>query len=392
MAHGTTPDRIECGPLTVHLPDASDPTFWLMHDLARLFGHETNREAELRLKKALRESSVRGLDIDAESDWVFVDARTPDAMVAALRVIRQLAPNAIFNDSELDAAGASMRAWRRPAAKAFDVGDVFAVPLTDDAFGAVQILAFTGDSPKRRGSPIVLALDLLSHDLPTLQARIEAGDGVPIAARQTPDSDFASGAWPQIGRRPLPTVDADALTAREHARSGSIDCIVASCLGVDPWEMFDPHPHEPYLLDGVVPPFKKRRREVFEQRVTEVFREGGRAPTAPVAGAATLHVVMAYRGGAEVPVLELPKLRDALREVSTLECAGLPQGEGCVGGGYDGAFDVFVHVDDIQTALGRIDAFAIARSLTNDLYVEAYPRVLFDWRGTLRRMRRAAGA
>lgn len=377
--------EVACGVVKVQLPDASDPTFWLMHDLAGLFGDETNRDAERRLKRSLRAARVRSVDVEAEADFVFVHARTPGRMVEVLRAIRDLARDEPFTSAHIDAAGAAMRAWRRPAPKPFDVGDVFAVPLDDDAFGGIQVLAFTGNA-KRRGSPVVLVYDLLVRNLAELEARIRAGEGTPVAARQVLDVELAAGTWPRVGHRALPAVDATTLVEREQNRSGPVACILSSCLGVDPWEMFDPHPHEPYLLPGVVLPHKKRRREVFERRVREVF--GDRPRAGPTEGAATLHIVLAYRGGAaEVPILEVPKLRGLLREVSQLERLELPEAERCVGGGFDGFFDVFAHVDDVARATARIDALAAARRLSQELYVERYAPFLFDWRGTLRRMR-----
>lgn len=383
-----TETSVQCGPLTVHLPDASEPTFWLMHDLAGLFELATNAEAERRLERALRAARVRGADVDAEADFVFVHARTADAMGEVLEVLRSLADPAPFTSEELAATNVLMRAWRRPSPTSFEVAEVFAVPLAEEAYGAVQILAFTGEGKKRRGLPVVLALDLLAPDVAALAADVTAGRGAPLAARQVLDLDLASGAWPKVGRRVLPDVDAGALVSRERARSGPIACILASCLGVEPWEMFDPHPHEPYLLPSASVPFKRRRREVFERRVVEAFH--GSPPATPMAGPATLHVLLGYRGGAtEVPVLELPKLRALLREAQTLEHPDLPEEERCVGGGFDGFFDVFVRVADVVAATQHLEAFALAQRLAKDLLVEAYPPFTFDWRGTLRRLRGA---
>ena len=55
------------GPCTLHLPDENEATFWLKHDLAGLFGLDSNNAAEAHLKKALRAASVRTIDVETGS-------------------------------------------------------------------------------------------------------------------------------------------------------------------------------------------------------------------------------------------------------------------------------------------------------------------------------------
>lgn len=370
------------GPFTVHLPDASDPTFWLMHDLAGLFGIEENGEAAKRLKKALRDRKLR-IDVDHESDFVFVHAKSARAMMATLGVLEQIAPGTL-RGVDLDGVLAVLAAHRRPKPKAYDVGDVFAVSLGGEGFGAIQVMSFPDASERFRGSPIALALDLATPDLDSLRARLEAGEGRPLAARQILDVEIVSGMWPRLLSRPLPPVDVAKLTTRERGRSGPIQTILGACLGFEPWEQFEPHPHERYLLDGVTPPRKRHRRTVFERRVLEVL--GGARPACEE-GPATLHVLVAYRGHSkEVPNLELPKLTTLYREMGAHAPPDLPHEERCLGGGFDGYLDLFLRTADVARALAHLDRVATSLGVTNDMLVERFPPFAFDWRGTCARM------
>lgn len=376
--------EVACGPLTIHLPSASEPTFWLMHDLAGLFGLDFNHEARTRLVSALRAAKVRAADVDHEADFVFVHAGSAKTMMATLRVLVERAPGA-FAGVDLATVEAALRAWKRPKPIPFDVCDVFAVPLDGERFGAAQVVCFPQAHDGWRGSPLVVALDLPAQPLDALREAVTAGRGKPMAVREVLDTEMLSGAWPNLGARPLPDVDVARLVRQEKGRSGPVESILRACLGVVPWETYEPHPHEPHLLEGVVPPRKRNRRSVFLHRVDEVFGAGHRE--APTSGPATLHILIAYRGSArDVPMLEVPKLGTMRWEMETRQRPDLPPEEACVGGGFDGFLDVFVHVAEVGPALAHLDQVAASLEIRKDYLVESYPPFTFDWNGTLRRM------
>ncbi len=133
---------LRVGEIDVHFPDAVFSTFWFMHDVAALFSVETNAEAEERLRASLvtlREKEK--IQVDHESDYVFVHAKRADAMISALRGAEHAAARSLFAPGELDAAAREMSAWRRPKPVSYGEGDLVAVPLSDDTYGAIHVLA-----------------------------------------------------------------------------------------------------------------------------------------------------------------------------------------------------------------------------------------------------------
>jgi hypothetical protein len=382
VADREEPQPLRYGPIDVQLPDTSCDGFSFMHDLAGLFGVEFNAEAERLLRAELRRAKVRGVELDHESDYVFAEARSPAGMCATLGAVARCTPSELFEGCDLSALERSLRAWKRPRGASFRVGDVVAMPLFGGQYGAAQLIHT--DSPGL-SSVVLLLLDLLANDVPSLAAALESRESTPLAACGDSSVDIASRRWPVIAHQPVPsTIDVPALVARESKRSGAVLRVLESCLGVAPWEARYPHEHDPYLLNGRVPPHRRHRRAIFEHRVREVFHE---PPVPPQRGPATLHVLLAHRGSEPVPPLhELPKLDRMRAELARLTSAGHDD-EICCGGGVDGFFDVFAQVDDVGVARHQIDQLAAELRVSRDLLVEAYPRFSFDWRGTLSRMR-----
>jgi hypothetical protein len=160
---------VRLGVLDIVLPTASDARCYFMHDLAGLFGLETNSEARDLLLARWRSAPHKGrLDVDHESDFVIVSAGR-DSIVSAAILVHEIAGRPL-DDGTIEPARAAVRKAKRPPRVAWVVGDIFAVPLGDGTFSFGQVLfeqKFATGSRVRAPTCVLLehrAADLLSCD------------------------------------------------------------------------------------------------------------------------------------------------------------------------------------------------------------------------------------
>lgn len=237
-------ESIELGFLTIDLPTASDARFHVMHDLAGAFGLEFNADAVERLRAAWKAGGRRGrLGIDHEADFVFVDAGR-DAILEAAVLIHELAGKPL-PPAEVELARAALARRRRPKAKPWRVGDLFALPLGDGTFGFGQVL---GDWP---------SCSLVELRAPSPAATPEAV----LAARRlailhVQRRSLDDGRWIVVGHA-SPAVDPFSGPCGHPYQVGGISWdgleeLAGAWWGLTPWNRYDREDYlDEYLLAGV---------------------------------------------------------------------------------------------------------------------------------------------
>jgi hypothetical protein len=373
------------GPLDVYFPTPSDGHFWFSHDLADLVGVEFNADAAERLRVQLMQSACFGADMDPEADCVSVHTKDAATMAAVLDAVRTIAARRLFTDRELADALDAMKAWRRPKKTEYAVDDLFAVPLGDGHYGVVHVAAVPQADGKRfRGSPLLLLLDVGGTSLSAIRAQIADGVGAAAGALFTTDADLVDGLWPFVGRRSpaYAGVNLAALAARENGHSSSWhQGFLRGCLAIDAWDSFQPTGNDRYLVPGYDPARRVYRRQVFELRLREVFRDD---PIMVDSGPTTAHVLIAYPGSGP------PRPFDADRRLAPLanamrDALGPSVHETMAGGGIDGFLDLFIQAPDAEAFRTALDGAAAALALSDDVLATCYAPFDFDWRGVLAR-------
>ncbi len=352
---------LRIGPIDVHFPDATDATFWFMHDLAGIFGLETNAEAEATLRASIEmlgEKSRR--EIDHEADYVFLHARKPEGLLAALRAVEHAAGRPLYVEGELERARVEMAAWKRPKPVPYSEGDLLAVPLMDGTYGVIHTLA----------AQVFLVLDARAASVNGLREALAMGAGVPIGGRSFSDHEILNGEWPIAGRRSPESSEQTEHVFGGKTSGGSVVGFLESFFGLRPWDsMFDCDEHDEWLLPGVIAGKRRLRRDIFNAQLRVLL--GDPARRAEV-GEATIHLTIAYKGGGRPRVIDKPKIRgvaDRLRPVS----------QGLWTGGGDGFFDVFARVPSVEALRVAVDQAAVESRIKDDILLECYAPFDVDW-------------
>lgn len=250
---------IDLGAVTIWLPTAGDASCSILHDLADTFGLETNADAVDRLRRAWRESGCKGrLDIDHEADFVSIHAGR-DAIVDVVALIDRLAlPQMSRNVSEQEVARvrALVKAHRRPPRFRWEVGDVFALPLSDGTFAFGQVL-WEMNFAKRSGLRAPTCALFEHRAGATDDTHVPEVDLDEIVTSRTlvilhVASEHLDGReWVVIGRRP-PMSDPFSGPCGEPGKVGSVswdalDLLARAWHGLQPWNKN----LDRYLLRGI---------------------------------------------------------------------------------------------------------------------------------------------
>lgn len=140
------PSSLTIGSIEVHLPSASMAYHSIMLDLAEALDVDENAVALKLFLDAWRQDGPRHrLGADREADYAFLRGGK-DAILRAAVLIHELAGWPL-GDDEVTRARAALRAHKRPKAKPWKIGDVFAAPLGDGTFIFGQVLAEQYRSP-----------------------------------------------------------------------------------------------------------------------------------------------------------------------------------------------------------------------------------------------------
>jgi hypothetical protein len=371
------PRPVAFGVITVHPPDIALRSFWFSHDLAGVFGLEYNADAKKKLHALLRERGAKGFGMEHEADAVTVRTRSVETMIDVLRAVRDCAPDRFREVDDEPVATALRKAPFPKAPPRQREGDVVAVPVGREMYGAVQVI----HCPHRLGGTY-LVLDLAPASLDELTRRVQNGEGAGVAARAGLDPVLAASAaerGTRIAQRPLPAdVDVPVLIARESSSSGDLHTLLCACIGARPWA----GTYERYRLHGRPLPRARGRREIFEHRLREVFAE---PPEPPEEGAASVRVIVPYEGGGKYAIpFEHRTAQRIGKELKLLQAPDTT--EPATWSDADGFFDVFAHVADVRATREQLALVLAELRLTGDWLLEVYPRFTFDWNGTLARM------
>jgi len=145
---------VKYGNIEINLPDETFGCFWVFEDLADFFNAEYQSQAVSILKRELKNSTdiKPRPGIDYEADNTSIQSRSADTIFKVAEIINNLATDELktsISDKEKDNILAQLKAWKRPKAKKWVVGDVFSMKLKDGTFmfGQVVDTHLTAKSP-----------------------------------------------------------------------------------------------------------------------------------------------------------------------------------------------------------------------------------------------------
>ena len=137
--------RIEViGNLEIHSPDENSNQFYMLEDLAELFGCDYQSEAVRKLKKELR--SIRPhskMKIDFEADKAFIRTSSAAVIFETAKLIHSLTiPGLRLDDDEelWKHLEQRLKKWKRPRPQKWDPGDIFSFQLKDSSFAFGQVI------------------------------------------------------------------------------------------------------------------------------------------------------------------------------------------------------------------------------------------------------------
>ena len=138
-------DYVKYGNIEIGLPTATIGYFGIFQDLTDFFGVEYQSEAVSLLKRALKtnEDIKPKPHIDYEADNTHIDSRNADTIFKVAEIINSLTVAEFKIDlstSEKQEILQQLKAWKRPKAKKWAVGDIFSIKLTDRSFMFGQVV------------------------------------------------------------------------------------------------------------------------------------------------------------------------------------------------------------------------------------------------------------
>lgn len=140
---GVQKTTIDCGFVTIHLPDASQNKYYIFQDLASSLGVEENYIAEKIIKKYLKLNIPDAkVTFDSEADNCAIYTSKAESMVGVLKAIKALAVSHYITEAAVDEATQAMASWVKPKPQRWREGDIFTILLEDGeskAYGQVLI-------------------------------------------------------------------------------------------------------------------------------------------------------------------------------------------------------------------------------------------------------------
>lgn len=153
--------KLKVGIVDILLPSYGIKGFTIFEDLAKLFKFETNYEAELFLKKKIKEKGIKGkIDFDLESDYISISSKNGQIMLEVAILINELSNNRI-DEEAINDFKKFIDKWKMPKKQKWGVGDIFTIPLSDGSYYFAQIIELIEDV-----TPIIVILDLKLDQIP----------------------------------------------------------------------------------------------------------------------------------------------------------------------------------------------------------------------------------
>ena len=135
------------GNINISLPDESFSCFWIFEDLAERFGFEYQSEAVALLKRELKnQADIKPKpSIDYEADNTHIQSRNADTIFKVVEIVNRLSVNEFqvtLSQKESETILASLKSWKKPKKKKWQVGDIFSIALKDGSFMFGQIIGW----------------------------------------------------------------------------------------------------------------------------------------------------------------------------------------------------------------------------------------------------------
>jgi len=249
--------QYKLGPITIHLPDEGESSFSIIEDLAEVFGKEYQSEAVKLLRAKLKEVKPKP-SIDYESDNAFISTSNIDTLLTIINTIIELSDDKnkksfpSINQDELKQVFVNAKK-NRPKPKKWDIGDVFAIPLSDHTFSIGQVI------DKRYGCTCAL------FDIHIKEALLDQSDFrklSPVSILHLGTDLLNNGTW-QILFNEEVTLDPAGgrggkfgeVGSTSYGGGGTMTDLADVYFGLQPWNvMYDEDCYDKMLLKGLSRP------------------------------------------------------------------------------------------------------------------------------------------
>lgn len=160
---------LKVGIVDILLPLYGIKEFTIFEDLAEWFKLETNYEAEIFLKRKLKEKGIKGkIDFDSESDYISISSKRGQLILEVAIVINELTNNSI-DEEIMTHFKKFINDWKMPKKQAWGVGDIFSIPISDGSYYFAQIIELIEGL-----TPIIVIFDLNLSEIPNEETVKEA--------------------------------------------------------------------------------------------------------------------------------------------------------------------------------------------------------------------------
>ncbi len=191
-----------------------------------------------------------------------------------------------------------------------------------------------------------------------------------VAGRSFSDEEILTGEWPIIATRPPVSPLPPASLTEGKSTGGSVVQFLDGFFGIRAWdELYDCDEYDDWLLPGVVARQRRLRRDIFNAQLHTSASEAARHVDV---GPATIHLLLAYKGGSRPRIIDKPKIRALAERLR-------PLGGGSLDRRWRGLLRSVRARSDVAALRDAVDRLALELRIKDDILLECYPPFVVDW-------------
>jgi hypothetical protein len=243
-------DFIKYGNIEIDFPTASIGYFSVFQDLTDLFGVNYQSEAVSLLKQELKkhEGIKPKPNIDYEADKTQIDSRSAETIFKVVEIINEIAVDkhkTHLTTGEKEEILRQLKAWKKPKAKKWAVGDIFSMKLKNNSYMFGQIIG----THLTKKSPTCAVFELLKKEEETTVEELKRS--CLIAVENTDNECLNNGIFKIL-------FNSEPIASMEQAKSGvstgdtALLNLCNAYYGLEPWNvLYKDTYYDEMLLQGI---------------------------------------------------------------------------------------------------------------------------------------------
>lgn len=242
---------VECGVVTIYLPDESSAVFSIFEDVATLFDTDYQSQAVDMLKKRLAElPDLKPKPmIDYEADRMQISSRSPRTIYQVAIVINQLAVKSPdLGSSDQETILLQLSEWKRPKPKKWLIGSLFSIPLRDGSYMFGQVIG----THLTKTQPILILFDLRKAKPEVSTTELE--ESTILTAINADNESLNNGTYHIVGTAD-PMYEASLVEKKSSHGDVLLLNLGEAYYGLHPWNvLYEETYYDKLLLPGILRP------------------------------------------------------------------------------------------------------------------------------------------